>query len=53
MAYDLFSVGAFPIKQGIAYHLFSVDANATNTNETVKLIRKSKGYSQHDGNQDV
>ncbi len=38
--------GAIPVGQKIAYHLFNVDANASNSENIVKLNRKSKWHWQ-------
>ncbi len=39
-------LAAIPVTEKIAYHLFNVDAYASNTKEIVKLSRKSKWHSQ-------
>ena len=41
-------LGALSVKNKIAYHLFSVDADSSDPKNTVKLIRKSKWHSQYD-----
>ncbi len=40
-------LGVIPVTKRIAYHLFKIDANTSNTKETVKLNRKSKWHSQY------
>ncbi len=40
-------LAAIPVPDKIAYHLFNVDAYASNTKEIVKLNRKSKWHSQY------
>ena len=40
-------LGAISVSGKIAYHLFSVDANCSTLQESVKLIRKSKWNSWH------
>ena len=41
-------LGAIPIEQNIAYHLFSIDSGASKfRGDTVKLRRKSKWHPQH------
>ena len=39
-------LGALPLSQKIAYHLFSVDGYTSKTEEKVKLYRKSRWHSQ-------
>ncbi len=46
-------LGAIPVAGRIAYHLFNVDANASNADGIVKLSRKTKWssyYSTQKGN---
>ncbi len=40
-------LGAIPVAGRIAYHLFNVDAKASNAGDIVKLKRKSKWHSQY------
>ena len=40
-------LGAISTCRKIAYHLFFVDANCSNIKESIKLVRKSKWYSQY------
>ncbi len=40
-------LGAIPVGETIAYHLFTIDTSASNAGGIVKLNRKSKWYSQY------
>ncbi len=40
-------LGAIPLGQEIAYHLFTIDTSASNAGGIVKLNRKSKWHSQY------
>lgn len=40
-------LGAIPVREQIAYHLFGIDAAASKTEDIVKLYRKSKWHSQY------
>ncbi len=40
-------LGAISVEQKVAYHLFNVDAKASNGDSIVKLNRKSKWHSQY------
>ncbi len=40
-------LGAIPVGQKIAYHLFNVNAKTSNDGDIVKLDRKSKWHSQY------
>ena len=35
-------LSAIPLEEKISYHFFNIDANASKTEDIVKLIRKSK-----------
>ena len=39
--------GAISVQDKATYHLFSVDANASNLKDTIRLSRKSKWQPQH------
>ena len=41
-------LGALPLHQKIAYHLFSIDAYASKTEDMVKLYTKSKWHTLHE-----
>ncbi len=46
-------LGAIPVAGRIAYHLFTIDASASNAGSVVKLNRKtrwSQHYSTQEGN---
>ena len=40
-------LGAIPVKDRIAYHLFSIDVGGSKKNDVVTLVRKSKCHVQH------
>lgn len=40
-------LGAIPVSEKIAYHLFNVDVNASKTEDVIKLYRKSNWHSQY------
>ena len=40
-------LGAIPLYEKIAYHLFHIDVNASKSESIVKLSRKSKWSSRH------
>ncbi len=40
-------LGAIPVTENIAYYLFAIDTNASNSSGLVKLNRKSKWHSQN------
>ena len=39
-------IGAIPMQEQIAYHLFKVDAGASKAKDIVRLCRKTKWYSE-------
>jgi hypothetical protein len=41
-------LGAISLSGEIAYHLFSIDTNASKNENVVKLCRKSKWYPQYE-----
>ncbi len=40
-------LGAIPVAERIAYHLFAIDTSGSNAGDIVKLSRKSKWHSQY------